>query len=177
MKAYQPESKSPVAPAAFNGAGSKALAQFAAVAQFVGGNKTLNITCNVQIGANLCWAAVTEAVTGVSQAQLMQTYTGGKDVVNDPKQALQDNNKYAKEKNTKITWDDMVTEINSNHPIILLIGPKANAHYILLVGFNGTSKSDKARTYTISDPLNGGTEIWTADDFNGKLHRGYYCTS
>jgi hypothetical protein len=175
MKTNQHQPKSASTPAAFSGAGSRALAQFAAVAQFAGGNKKLNYTCNVQIGNNLCWAAVTEAVTGVGQANLMQTYTGGQDIVNDPKQALQDNNKYAGEKASKITWDDIVSEINGNHPIILLIGPKSDAHYILLVGYNGTSKSDKKRTYIISDPLNGGTETWSADDFNGKTHRGYYC--
>lgn len=175
MKTNVSAEKSSVAPAAYNGGGSKALAQFAAVAQFTGGNKTLNFACNIQIGKNLCWAAVTEAVSGVGQAYLMQTYTAGNDVVNDPKQALIDNGKYAGEKAGKITWEGIVSEINGNHPIILLIGPKVDAHYILLVGYNGTSKSDKNRTYTISDPLKGGTEIWSADDFNSHIHQGHYC--
>lgn len=174
MKTNQQDSKSSVAPAAFNGAGSRALAQFAAVAQFVGGNQTLNYACNVQAGNNLCWAAVTEAVTGISQAALMQTYTGGQDIINDPKQALNDNGMYAGEKAGKISWDIIVAEINANHPLILLIGPKANAHYILLIGYNGTSKNDPNRTYTVSDPLNGGTQIWSAGVFNSHTHQGHY---
>lgn len=176
MKTTQQHNSTSMA-AAYTGAGPKATAQMSAVAQLLGGNKTLNYTCNVQIGQNTCWAAVAEAVTNVSQANLMQTYTNGQDIINDPKQALQDNNKYAGEKAGKITWDTIVTEINNNHPLILLIGPKKDAHYILLVGYNGSSKSDKNRKYVVSDPLNGGTENWDADTFNNHIHQGHYYIS
>lgn len=160
--------------ATYHGAGPNAVAQRAAVAQLKGGKKTLGVSCNKQIGQNLCWAAVTEAVTGTSQTNLMNTYTGGQDVVNDPLQALTDLGKYKSEKASKLTWDTLVDEIDAGRPVIILIGPKKDAHYMLVVGYDGNSKADKNRKYVISDPLLGGTTDYDADTFNGLIHQGSY---
>jgi hypothetical protein len=163
--------------ATYHGAGPNAVAQRAAVAQLKGGQKTLGVSCNKQIGQNLCWAAVTEAVTGTSQASLKKTYTNDQDIVNDPKQALIDLGKYSSEKASKLTWDTLVDEIDAGRPVIILIGPKKDAHYMLVVGYNGNSKNDKNRKYVISDPLLSGTTNYDADTFGGLIHQGSYFLS
>lgn len=50
------------------------------------------------------------------------------------------------------SWNEVVTNINNDNPLIVLIGPAKNAHYLLLIGYSGNSANDPNRHFTYIDP-------------------------
>ena len=53
------------------------------------------------------------------------------------------------------SWNLVVQNINSNNPLIVLIGVAKNAHYLLLIGYNGKNSRDNNRTFIYIDPYSG----------------------
>ncbi|TND07553.1 MAG: hypothetical protein FD123_3105 [Bacteroidetes bacterium] len=136
--------------------GINAVQCYPAVAQFKGGKKTLGIQAPQQAQPNWCWAAACSVIVGQTQQFLANQFVGGRDEQFDPVNVLNTYLKFGSEKNGKIPWDTLVDEVDAGRPVILLFGPKKDAHYILVTGYDGNSNRDKNRKYVISDPDNGG---------------------
>ena len=53
------------------------------------------------------------------------------------------------------SWNLVVENINNNNPLIVLIGIAKNAHYLLLIGYNGINSRDNNRSFIYIDPYSG----------------------
>ena len=127
----------------------------------------LPVLCQPQQKTNWCWAAVAQAVIQyyehrvVSQEELADSFTeGGRahDEEADPWLAL-GTHRSGSDVHSMISWDAVTDEINRGFPIVGYVGPKNNAHYILIVGYTGRSYRDPNRRYIILDPERGGTRL------------------
>gem|GEM_PF-3028490 len=161
------------------GSGRFATQRFPAVAQFVkGGNSTLPILAPAQTQTNWCWAAVCSVIVGQTQQALANQFVGGANNQFDALNVLQAYNKHGATKLGKVPWDTLVDEVNAGRPIVMLFGPTNNAHYVLMIGYNGKSRADKNRKYVISDPeqLGGAAQALTSDELGSYRGNfiGYY---
>lgn len=163
------------------GNGSGQAVGFPSVAQFLGGKKSLGISAPAQAQTNWCWAACCSVIVGQLQQDLATQFVGGK---NDTFDALNVLTTYGKHGGTyakKIPWDTLVTEIDNDRPVVLLFGPSKNAHYVLMVGYDGSSNRDKNRKYILSDPQQkgGAHQALSPDEFENYRGNflGYYTTT
>ncbi|MCG8606212.1 DUF4157 domain-containing protein, partial [bacterium] len=123
----------------------------------------LHVECQPQKKTNWCWAAVAQAVIQyyekrvVSQEDLADQFTHGQayDEEADPWAALGNHASEARE-HSMIPWEHLTREIDKGCPILGYVGPKHNAHYILIVGYTGRSSRDPNRRYIILDPKREG---------------------
>lgn len=134
----------------------------------------LHITMKQQEGPNWCYSSVIEAIVKYynkipHNTQLTQhniaTIVAGKCIngMQDPYNFLDKRGYIAGISTGKLSWKTITQEIDSGHPIILLVGQ----HYILLIGYNGKSSKDSERTLVFLDPLlqKGGPVIVSGTDF------------
>lgn len=122
----------------------------------------LSIELEPQYSDNWCYAAVVQAVSKyyglapISQKHIASRFSNSEDM-QDPYNTLVSmnliNNSKAKYgvKMGIPSWDDLVQNINSKKHLISKVGK----HYVLLIGYDGSSKTDKNRKYIFIDPLFG----------------------
>jgi hypothetical protein len=125
----------------------------------------LDIELEPQCSDNWCYAAVIQAVNTyyglapISQKNIASTFLNS-EAMQDPYNTLILMNLI---NNSKIrygvkmgipSWDDVVQSINNKKPLISKVGK----HYILLIGYDGSSRTNKNRKYIFLDPLFGSYE-------------------
>lgn len=122
----------------------------------------LNIQLEPQCSDNWCYAAVIQAVNNyyglppISQKNIAARFSNS-EAMQDPYNTLVSMNFI---NNSKVkygvkmgipSWDDVVQSINNRKPLISKVGK----HYIILIGYDGNSRTNKNRKYIFLDPLIG----------------------
>ena len=123
----------------------------------------LNITLQKQRSGNWCYAAIIEAVNffklaPLSQENIAASFGKNSEGMQDPYDKLVERNLIdttigngGTKRPGPPSWTDLTESIDNGRPLISKVGK----HYILLIGYEGTSARDPARKYIFLDPLVG----------------------